>query len=503
MAYEYKVGGQPVSLEVDPSLVAVRFAGGTRGEKAAALSTAGAGPLSRGIDLDLAGVTIVAAPTAAHPLGWKAGTEAYPVIAALEAQEPVAGAQPVFKLGDAHAVTCDRVILGAEPGSDITALLADHGLQLVSHEHERVLARIPEGADIFALVAALDADPRTLYAEPDFVIFGTHVPQRAAAAAPMVADAAAAATAEQYALAITGTTAAWAIQRGDPDIRVAVLDDGVDVTHRDLAPAVADTYDAIDKDAYQMPNESDWHGTACAGLAVARMAGPGSVAGVGSGASLVAVRIAQSQRRDGPWETGPDIMARAIDWAWSTGRADVISNSWRAPPSTGILKAIERARTQGRDGRGAVVVVAAGNDGRAVTFPANQPDVLAVAASNQFDEAKTFNSSDNERGWASCKGPEIDVAAPGVQNRTTDVTGPLGYSSSDYAPAFNGTSSATPLVAGACALVLSKNPQLTEAQVRHLITATADKVGQFAYQNGRNDYMGHGRLNVLAAVTAA
>ena len=183
--------------------------------------------------------------------------------------------------------------------------------------------------------------------------------------------------------------------------------------------------------------------------------------------------------------------------------ADVISNSWGGPPSNPVLNAINRARSQGRGGRGAVVVVAAGNSGGAVMFPANLPDVLAVAASNQFDEAKTWNSSDNETFWASCHGPQIDVAAPGVRNRTTDVTGALGYSTSDYAPAFNGTSSSTPLVAGACALVLSKNPQLTEAQVRHLITVTADKVGQFAYQNGRNDHMGHGRLNVLAAVNTA
>lgn len=500
MAYEYKVGGQPVSLEVDPSLVAVRFVGSTRGEKAMALSTTGAGPLSTGLDLELAGMTIVAAPGAAHPLGWKAGAETYPVIAALEAQDAVAGAQPVFKLGDAHAVTCDRVIVGAEPGSDIAPLLADHGLELLSRENERVLARIPEGVDIFALVGALDADPRTLYAEPDFVVFGTHLPKSAAGAPPAVEAAAAA---DQYALQITGTIAAWAIQTGDPAITVAVLDDGVDVTHRDLAPAVVATYDAIDRDTYQIPNPSDWHGTACARLAVARMAGPGSVAGVGAGASLVAVRIAQSHRPRGPWETSAEIMAHAIDWAWSTGKADVISNSWGGPPSNPVLNAINRARAEGRGGRGAVVVVAAGNSGGAVMFPASLPDVLAVAASNQFDEAKTWNSSDNETFWASCLGPQIDIAAPGVRNRTTDVTGALGYSTSDYAPAFNGTSSSTPLVAGACALVLSRNPQLSEAQVRHLITATADKVGQFAYQNGRNDYLGHGRLNVLAAVNAA
>ncbi|OSZ64481.1 hypothetical protein CAP39_13050 [Sphingomonas sp. IBVSS1] len=500
MAYQYKVGGRPVVLDVDPSLVAVRFAGGTRGDRAAALSNAGAGPLASSLDLEPAGVSIVAAPSAAHPLGWQAGTESLPVLAALEAQDAVAGAQPVFKVGDGHAVTCGKVIIGAEPGSNIDALLADHGLALLSREEERVLASIPDGADIFAVVEALDADQRTLYAEPDFLLFGTHMPQRTGPVPPALP----ATFQNQYALHITGTIAAWAIQQGSPQIRVAVLDDGVDITHHDLAPAVVATYDAIDRDSFQAPNPTDWHGTACAGLAVARKTGPGSVAGVGAGASLVAVRLAQSHTADRNWVTSNAIIAHAIDWAWSTGRADIISNSWGGgAESNAVTSAINRARTSGRGGLGAVVLAAAGNNGGAVNYPANLPGVLAVAASNQFDEAKTKTTADNETNWASCLGPEIDVAAPGVQNRTTDVIGGLGYSDGDYAPRFNGTSSATPLVAGACALVLSKNPHLTEAQVRNLITGTADKVGQFAYQNGRNDFMGFGRLNVLAAVRQA
>lgn len=474
MAYQYKVAGQPVILDVDPALVAVPFAEEGRGEKAVAPPADRAEPLPGGLDLQLAGVSIVAA---------------------LEAKGIVEGAQPVFKVGDVHAVNSGRVIVGVAPDCDVDGLLADHGLTLLSREHERVLARIADGADVFAVVDRLDGDPRTLYAEPDLVLFGTRLPQRPAAA-PAAAEA-------QYALQITSTIAAWAIQQGDPAVRVAILDDGVDIAHHDLAPAVAATYDAIDKDDFQTPNPSDWHGTACAGLAIARKTGPGSVAGVGAGASLVAVRIARSHRPRGAWETSEYIIAHAIDWVWRTGRAHVISNSWTCPPSNAVMEAITRARIQGRGGLGTVVLAATGNHGGAVAFPANMPDVLAVAASNQFDEAKTFDSTDNETFWASCYGSQVDVAAPGVQNRTTDVTGGLGYSGDDYTPGFNGTSSATPLVAGACALLLARNPNMTEAQVRHLITVTADKVGQFGYHNGRNDYMGHGRLNVLAAVRAA
>jgi len=95
------------------------------------------------------------------------------------------------------------------------------------------------------------------------------------------------------------------------------------------------------------------------------------------------------------------------------------------------------------------------------------------------------------------------VAAPGVHNLTTDISGPGGYALGGYTPTFNGTSSATPIVAGACSLVLSANANLTEAQVRRIIMGTADKVGPFPYKNKRNDYFGYGRLNVLAALNAA
>jgi len=127
---------------------------------------------------------------------------------------------------------------------------------------------------------------------------------------------------------------------------------------------------------------------------------------------------------------------------------------------------------------------------------------LAVSASNEFDEFKSPTSSDGE-GWGSNFGPEVDLAAPGVHNLTTDISGSGGYTNNNYFDDFNGTSSATPIVAGAAALVLSANPELKEREVRKILKDTADKVGAEPYIDGRNDRFGHGRLNVLAAVQQA
>jgi subtilisin family serine protease len=409
--------------------------------------------------------------------------------------------RPVFRIGGNQAVATDRIILGVEDDAAAEAALRRFGLEPVSRSAERLVARVPNGVDVFDVVQDAENAPGILYAEPDFAIIGRHLPKRAAADFPIVP---AAVTANQYAMRITQADQAWAIQPGDPGIRIAILDEGVDTPHPDLQPAIAGTFDAVDMDSYQQPNGWDGHGTACAGLAAAVAQGPGGVDGSGRGCSILAVRIAHSYSAGGPWQTTNEKIAAAFDWAVAN-HAAVISNSWGGGlRSSAIIYAINRARSTGRGGRGCVVVIAAGNDdGKPVQFPGNLPGVLTVSASNEYDQAKTSDSADGETFWGSCIGPEVDVAAPGVHNLTTDISGAGGYVAGNYMPTFNGTSSATPIVAGACGLVLSKRPNLTEQEVRELIASSADKVGQFAYAGGRNDHMGAGRLTVLAAVQAA
>lgn len=287
------------------------------------------------------------------------------------------------------------------------------------------------------------------------------------------------------------------------------MDEGVDVNHPDLRATIVATFDAKDNDQDQQPNDWDGHGTACAGLAAALPAETGGYRGVAGGCSIMAARIAYSPADGADWITTNSMIVKSIDWAWQN-RADVLSNSWGGgPPSNAIINAFERARTQGRSGKGCVIVIAASNDDGPVVFPATLPNVLTVSASNEYDEPKTKTSADGEQWWGSCFGPEVDVAAPGVHNYTTDISGAAGYNegggalNDDYFATFNGTSSATPLVAGVAALILSANPNLREASVRRVIKQTADKVGQVIYTNGRNDRMGNGRINARKAVEMA
>jgi subtilisin family serine protease len=294
-----------------------------------------------------------------------------------------------------------------------------------------------------------------------------------------------------------GVAAAWGITKGAKDIAVALLDEGVDTSHPALKAAVIKEKDFIgDNGDSAMPAGDDAHGTACAGIAVARNAG---FPGIAPRCSLIAARIAMDDGR-GNWIFDDYSTADAIDWSWREGAA-VLSNSWGGgAPSDAISRAFARARTQGRKGLGAVVVIAAGNDQIPIDFPGNLPGYVTVGASNPNDERKTRTSSDGETWWGSNFGATMSLLAPGVFIWTTDIAGAAGYEPGDFTKTFNGTSSAAPAVAGAVALMLSANPALSAATVRDLLGRTAKKLkGQRRW----TPELGFGRLDVAKAVAEA
>ncbi|MCC6776081.1 MAG: S8 family serine peptidase [Hyphomicrobiales bacterium] len=498
MTYEYKVLGQTVRLEPDPNLIAVRFHPTTpRGLRADIINGSGLRPFSDRFDIPNEGITLVSTT----------GALTTPVpnaaINTLSARAEVAHATPVFQVGDNKVVPSDRIIVRVNNRSDIQPIIDQFKLYLVRERESEFLLQVPSGADPLKISNEIADLPGVAYSEPDFITIGQHLPKfiQPSAISPLGFEPLAP---RQYAVTITHALEAWTIANGSRNIRIAILDEGVDLTHPDLAPAVVGSFDGVDGDTYQQPNSWDGHGTSCAGLALGAAPNVASgVRGIGAGCSLLAVRIAYSRGPGSGWITTNETIARCIDWSWNSG-ASVLSNSWGdGAPSNAIVFAFERARTQGRGGLGCVIAIAAGNASGPVNFPATIPNVLAVSASNEFDEFKNRMSSDGETFWGSCFGPQISVAAPGVHNFTTDIVAVGGYDPGNYFAMFNGTSSATPLVAGACGLILSVAPNLREEQVRTVLTSNADKVGAAPYVAGRNDFFGFGRLNVLRAIQSA
>jgi len=309
--------------------------------------------------------------------------------------------------------------------------------------------------------------------------------------------------------------AAWqaAETLGVPEVVVAVIDDGFDLNHPDLSGPgkVVHPWDFSRKNDRPTPDAltQDWHGTACAGVAVGRSGG-GGIVGSAPGATLMPVR----------W--GPDLgdgqVEKWFDYVSKMGAA-VVSCSWGAaaayfPLGARRQRAIARCATEGRGGKGCVIVFAAGNSSRDIHDPqgnsldgfAIHPDVLSVSASTSQDTRSNYSNF----------GDEIDVCAPSsgaggwgiLTSDVTDVVGgahhPLGYAEGDYTFEFGGTSSACPLVAGICALILSVNPDLSASEIRQIIKETARPIGDPAdYRQGHSVHFGHGCVDAEAAVQRA
>lgn len=346
---------------------------------------------------------------------------------------------------------------------------------------------------------------------------------------------------------------AWDIERGNRGVIVAVIDDSVDLSHAEFqGPGkIVAPRDFVGQDFEPLPEaEDDNHGTACAGVAVAEEDGQG-VVGVAPGCALMPIRM------NGIDDGGIEDL---FGWAMDHG-ASVISCSWSAaakvfPLSLRKQAALHRAATLGRNGRGCVLVFAAGNANRPLNGTVNESgwpnalfsgptqwsngfathtDVIAVSActsqarksaySNWGREIAVCAPSNNGHpstmrftptGWVGILTyPRITIPLNGRGIVTADRVGAPGYSSTDFTFSFGGTSSACPLVAGIAALVLSANPVLTASEVRDILQSTADKIVDIhpdpqlgnsfgAYDaNGHSQWFGFGKVNAFRAVQEA
>ncbi|MEE2756715.1 MAG: S8 family serine peptidase [Myxococcota bacterium] len=333
-------------------------------------------------------------------------------------------------------------------------------------------------------------------------------------------------------------TAAWDVTFGHPDIVIAVFDNGFDLEHPDLEPNIIGGFDAVDGGdnpsapcietpdgagpSGSCPRNRPYrasHGTAVAGVAAARGNNRTLGAGVCPMCGLYPVRLLSGGA------VRAVTTATALNQAERAGAA-VINNSWGPsltrffPLAQAEKEVLNRITKEGRDGKGVVVIFAAGNDyftPATVNPYASHPDVIAVAASTRIDDFACYSNY----------GPVISVAAPskGCNRRepglqTTDVRGFEGYNSTDFTTDFGGTSAAAPVVAGLAGLILSANPDLTAQQVRIVLEQTAAKINAdkndwqevigadlaelFAYDKyGFSRGFGYGRVNADSAVNAA
>jgi len=259
---------------------------------------------------------------------------------------------------------------------------------------------------------------------------------------------------DQWGLQRIGLPSAWDRTRGT-NVTVAVLDTGVDTEHPDLHGAVLSAFDLTDSSVGA--GDVKGHGTAVAGIIAARANNHEGIAGICWSCSILAVKVLGD---DGQGTL--DAVAQGIVKATDAG-ARVISMSLGGPARGDTLdQAISYAVA-----KNVVLVAAAGNNGSSAPFyPAADPNVIGVAATDETDRLYPWSDF----------GPWVRVTAPGC-NPAPALDG--GYA------IFCGTSAATPVVAGLIALALSLRPDAGRDQIMQAITAKTDPLA--AIPQGRID----------------
>lgn len=319
--------------------------------------------------------------------------------------------------------------------------------------------RIPGGTTIAEMIELYQHTAGVAYAEPNYIVHALEtIPDD-----PRFDN--------QWALGKIEAPAAWDIVTGTNDIVIAIIDTGIDYDHPDLNDGrYVGGKDFINEDDDPMDDEG--HGTHVTGIATADTNNGEGIAGVAWNSRFMAVKVLDAEGSGTDYDVAEGLYHAADEGAR-------VANLSLGGPFGSLT--LENAMRYAYDA-GVVMACAAGNDSRnGVSYPAAYDSYcLGVAATTDSDQRAAFSNY----------GPEVDVAAPGVNILST--TGG-GYES------WGGTSMATPHVAGLAALILAQDPDLSVDQVFAAIRDSADDVNAET-DPGEDVYLGTGRINAYRAL---
>jgi len=362
-----------------------------------------------------------------------------------------------------------RLVVGFEPEA-ISAVI--HHLQelngkitLIDSAGRFLVVNFSDPIDIDRVKNNTIGFPGVRFIEPDFPVRALTIPND-----PMFLS-------NQWDKWVMYADLAWDIITGG-DIKVAVVDNGVEYSHPDLAANFRPNelgYDFIGNDHDPRPDNPDienaFHGTHVSGIIAAVKDNLVGITGWAQ-IQLLAVRVLNDSGNG----TLTDV-ARGIRWAADQGAKVINMSIGGDAASTPLIEACQYAVQ-----KGALLIAASGNDGRSgITYPARMNECMAVGATDELSGLAYFSNY----------GPEQEVVAPGTAIYST-ATG-NGYVEAD------GTSMACPEVSGVAALIFALNPSLTANQVRAILGASAIDMGA----TGRDEYFGFGLVNAYRALQMA
>ncbi|KAF0133962.1 MAG: peptidase S8/S53 subtilisin kexin sedolisin [Candidatus Saganbacteria bacterium] len=316
---------------------------------------------------------------------------------------------------------------------------------------------LPKNSDVQAVCDEYKKDPNVSYAHPNYIIKAFLTPNDTKYA-------------NQWGLAKIDAPTAWDITTGENAVTVAVIDTGADYNHEDLVGKIIQGENYIAKGT--PPLDDNGHGTHIAGIIAAVANNSKGVAGVNWGARILAIKVLDSH--------GGGLTSNAAEGIHEavTKGAKIINLSWGDDVSSNTLEnAVNYAYAQG-----VLVVAAAGNENTSsMVYPAAYTNVMCVAATDQNDKWSVWGI-----GSASNYGTWVDISAPGTSIYST-------YLSNSYTN-LNGTSMATPFVAGVASLLFSRKPTWTPDQLRARIEENCDNIDSL--NPGKEGQLGKGRINM-------
>lgn len=267
---------------------------------------------------------------------------------------------------------------------------------------------------------------------------------------------------------------AWDNIVGNPSIKIAIVDSGVSPDHPDLSTNVTEWKNfSSSNSSYDLDGHGTWVGGVIAAIT-------NNARGVAS--STYSSKIMSLKAIDDNGQGTESNISEGIKWAADNG-AKIINLSLGSRNNSSLVESAVNYAWN----KGAIIIAGAGNDNTSLpSYPAKFSNVFSVASTNRNDLKASFSNFGN---W-------VDIAAPGVEILST------GYWMDDpnniknvYAEG-EGTSISTPMVSGIAALILSKNPNLTNQQVIKILCDTADRV------TGTGNYWTCGRVNAHKAILA-
>jgi subtilisin family serine protease len=276
----------------------------------------------------------------------------------------------------------------------------------------------------------------------------------------------------EWSLKSSQVDSSWSLITQKKQIKVAVIDTGVDYTHPDLQGRidVEDGFNFVNNTTNV--KDDNGHGTHLAGIIAASSNNGIGISGITGSldVKIVPVKVLNSQ---GVGDS--DIIAQGIKYAADKGVQVINLSLGGMEKSTEINAAIDYAVS-----KNIAIIAASGNDGTdcASYTPANNPKVITVSAIGQNDKIAYFSNYGNN----------VSVSAPGVNILSTYLNGKYAYMS--------GTSMAAPIVTGVVAMIKAQNPDLTPTEISTILKNSSTDLGQ----KGKDVYYGYGKINALKSI---